>query len=64
MTKIFYLYEKCFELNQNFTTEHAKIVKIPVFPGYFCLHFRIPGFSRFSKFPGKVATLLILKATT
>ena len=31
MTKIFYLYDRFFESNRNFTTEHVKIVKIPVF---------------------------------
>ena len=41
MTKFFYLYNRFLESNQNFTTEHVKIVKIP-------------GFSRI---PGKVATL-------
>ena len=41
MTIIFYLYDRFLESNQNFTTKHVKIVKIP-------------GFSRI---PGKVATL-------
>ena len=40
--KFCYLYGRFFESNRNFTTERVKIVKIP-------------GFSRF---PGKVATLL------
>ena len=31
MTKSFYLYDKFFESNQNFTTEHMKIVKVPGF---------------------------------
>ena len=68
MTKIFYLYDKFFELNQNFTTENVKIVKSPgflvilfkfqVFPGFFCLNSQILGFYRF---PGKVATLYIIR---
>jgi len=41
ITKVFYLYDRFFVSNRNFTTEHVKIIKIP-------------GFSRF---PGKVATL-------
>ena len=41
MTKFFYLYDRFFESNRNFTIEHVKIVKTP-------------GVSRF---PGKVATL-------
>ena len=54
--KIFYLYDRFFESNRNFTTEHVKIVKIPgfylkfpkfqVFLGFFCLNCQIPGFSR------------------
>ena len=44
MTQFFYLYDRLFESNLNFTTEHVKIVKIP-------------GFSRIS---GKVATLIIV----
>ena len=59
MRNFFYLYDIFFESNQNFTTEHVKIVKIPgffndfcskfqVFSGYLCLNCRIPG---------KVATL-------
>ena len=41
MKKIFNLYDRFFESNRNFTTEHVKIVKI----------------QGFSRFPGKVATL-------
>ena len=44
MTKKNYFYDRFFESNRNFTTEHVKIVKTP-------------GFSRI---PGKVATLMIL----
>ena len=40
MTKYFYLYDRFFELNRNFTTEHVKIVKIP---GFFKIS-QIPGF--------------------
>ena len=29
------LYDRFFESNQNFTTEHVKIVKIPGFPRFF-----------------------------
>ena len=61
MTKIFFFYNRIFESNQNFTTEHVKIVKISGFFSDFCLKFQvffktsqIPDFSRF---PGKVATL-------
>ena len=31
MTKMLYLYERFFEYNRNFTTEHVKIVKFQVF---------------------------------
>ena len=31
MKKILYLSERIFESNQNFTTEHVKVVKIPGF---------------------------------
>ena len=71
MTKIFYSYDRFSDSNRNFTTEHVKIVKTPGFPrffskflkfqvflGYFCLNCRIPGFSRF---PGKVAILYMIK---
>ena len=68
ITNFFYLYDRFLESNQNFTTEHVKIDKIQVFPGffsdicskfqvfpgYFCINCQIPGFSRF---PGKEATL-------
>ena len=63
MTKKFYLYDRIFESNLNFTTEHVKIVKIPGFCSdfcskfqvfFFCLNCQFPGFSRI---PGKVATL-------
>ena len=56
VTKYFYLYDKFFVLNQNFTAEHVKIVKIPGFPGFlvifvqnsrFFLNSQIPYFSRF-----------------
>ena len=69
MINFFYVYDKIFELNKNFTTENVKILKIPGFlfkpPGFFqnflnfrlfCLNCQIPGFSRI---PGKVATLLL-----
>ena len=66
ITIFFYLYERFFESNWNFTTEHEKIViiqgflsyfcsKLQVFQGSFCLNCQIPGFSRI---PGKVATLI------
>ena len=66
MTKIFYLYDKFFDLNQNYTTEHVKIVKIPgffndfcsKFQVFFCLNCQIPSFSRIT---GKVATLFLCK---
>ena len=51
MTKFFYLYDRIFESNRSFTTEHVKIINIP---GFFSLNCQIPGFSRI---PGKVATL-------
>ena len=35
MTKDFYLYDRIFESNQNFTTEHVKIVKVPGFSRFF-----------------------------
>ena len=45
ITKIFYLYDRFFKLNQNFTTENVKIVKIPGFLSDFCLKFQVvPGF--------------------
>ena len=47
-----YIYERFFVLNQNFTTEHVKIVQNSSF--FFCLNCQIPGFSMF---PGKVTTL-------
>ena len=53
MTKDFYLFDRTFESNRNFTTEHVKIVKIPgffqKFPNsrFFCLNCQIPGFSGF-----------------
>ena len=60
MTKDFYLYERFFVSNKNFTTEHRKIIKNSRFfkvffkffqnPGFLCLNCRIPGFSMF---PGK-----------
>ena len=45
MTKFFYLYDRFFGSNRNFTTEHLKIVKIPGF------------FFKISQILGKVATL-------
>ena len=36
MSKMFYLYDRFFESNQNFTTKHVKIVKIPGFCSDFC----------------------------
>ena len=35
ITNFFYLYDRFLESNQNFTTEHVKIDKIQVFPGFF-----------------------------
>ena len=35
MTIFFYLYDKFFESNRSFTTEHEKIVKIPGFSIFF-----------------------------
>ena len=60
-----YLYDRCFVSNQNFTAEHAKIVKNSRFlfkiPGFIFKISWIPGFSRFflskmsnSRFPGQV----------
>ena len=59
MTKIFYLYDKFFELNQNFTTENVKIVKSPgflvilfkfqVFPGFFLPKFSNSRFLQVSR---------------
>ena len=49
MTKNVYLYDRFFDSNQIFTTEHVKIVKIPGFYSDFC--------SKFQVFPGEVATL-------
>ena len=71
MTIDFYLYDRIFELNRNFTTEHVKIGKIPGFFSDFCSKLQvffkisqIPGFFAyivkfkvFSRIPGKVATL-------
>ena len=68
MTKMMiYLYDRFFETNRNFTTEHVKVVKTRGFSRLFSL-FKIPGFSvqnfrffsnfvKFQVFPGKVATL-------
>ena len=64
--KKFNLKNNFFISNQNFTAKHVKVVKntrffkafcskFHIFPGYFCLNCQISGFSRF---PGKVATLL------
>ena len=36
MTNFFYLYDRFFESNQNFTTEHVKIVKTPGFFNDLC----------------------------
>ena len=74
MTKIFYLYDKFFESNRNFTTKQQKILKFQVFLVIF-----VQSSFFFSKFPkiqfffclncripgffrilGKVATLCIL----
>ena len=51
MTKHFCLYDRFFESNQNFTSEHVKIVKVPGFFSDFCSKFQvlfkifqIPGF--------------------
>ena len=52
MTTFFYLYDRFFDTNQNFTTEH---VKIPVFISFFSK------FPKFQVFPGKVATLDVTK---
>ena len=35
MTKKFYLYDRFIVSNRNFTTEHVKIVKTPLFMGKF-----------------------------
>ena len=40
--KIFYLCDRFFESNRNFTTKHVKIVKIPGFLKVY----PIPGFSK------------------
>ena len=37
MTKFFYLYDRFFDSNRIFTTEHVKIVKISGFFAYFFL---------------------------
>ena len=50
MTKIFYLYDRFFESNQKFTTEHVKIVKIPGFPFFFS---KFPKFQVFPRFQVK-----------
>ena len=48
ITKMFYIDDRFFESNRNFTTKHVKIVKIP---GFLVIFVQIPGFSRFfSKF--------------
>ena len=39
-------------------TGFSKNIQIP---GFFGLNFQIPGFSFFSKFPGKVATVYLRK---
>ena len=65
MSKKFYLYDRFFESNQSFTTEHVKIVKIPGFFSDFCLEFQvffkvsqIPGYFCLNcRIPGKKATL-------
>ena len=65
----FYLFDRFLESNQNFTTEHVEIVKIPFvrnsrFFKFFFLISQIPGFFffaltvKFQVFPGKVATML------
>ena len=36
MTKKFYLYDRFFESNRNFTSENVKFVKIPGFFNDFC----------------------------
>ena len=34
MTKDLYLYDRIFESNRNFTTEHVNMLKFQVFPGF------------------------------
>ena len=51
MTKKFYLYDIFFVSNQNFTTEHVKMLKIPGFYSKF-LKFEV-----LFRFPDKLATL-------
>ena len=46
ITIFFYLYDRFFESNRNFTTEHEKIVKIPGFSKFFSK------FPKFQVFPG------------
>ena len=50
MTKTFYLNDRFRESNQNFTTEHVKIVKITGFFSYFCSKFQ--AFFKISQIPG------------
>ena len=42
--KKFYLYDRFFQTNRNFTTEHVKIMKIPGFSKIFFKISQIPGF--------------------
>ena len=46
MTNFFYLYDKFFVSNRNFTTQHVKIVKNFRFLSLNC---QIPGFSRLTQ---------------
>ena len=52
ITLLFYLYDRVFNLNQSFITEHVKIVKIPSFSSkflklnffkFFCKNFQTSG---------------------
>ena len=57
MTKKIHFYDRFFVSNQNFTTEHVKLIKFQVFfniaqiPGFsksfYCLNCQFPGFSKF-----------------
>ena len=51
MTKIFYLCDRFFESNRNFTTEHVKIVKVQGFLVTFVQNSTFPGFFKVSQIP-------------
>ena len=54
MTKKFYLYDRLFVSNRNFTTKQIKFVRNSRFLLVFCLKFQVfPGFNKKSQVSGK-----------